>query len=159
MHHSYCEYQMLLKMMDQWADKGRPTSDFHREVTGPESGAGLGRGRVRAFGSAWALTQMERASQEAARGRRSTCKIHMKFLCVLKPRCLRETEVPLEECWSATKNRGSEVPGGTWGLRRCESTRGFLKPGETQQHTLGCVISWQRRLEAASETKLLRAVT
>lgn len=24
---------------------------------------------------------------------------------------------------------------------------GFLKPGETQQHTLGCVISWQRRLE------------
>lgn len=69
MHHSYCEYQMLLKMMDQWADKGRPTPDFHREVTGPESGGwGWVGGRVRAFGSGWALTQMERASQEGSEG-------------------------------------------------------------------------------------------
>ena len=46
MHHSYCEYQMLLKMMDQWTDKGRPAPDFHWEVTGPGVGRlGVGRGK------------------------------------------------------------------------------------------------------------------
>lgn len=33
------------------------------------------------------------------------------------------------------------------GFRDLSPPGGFLKPGGTQQHTLGCVISWQCRLE------------
>lgn len=78
MHHSSCEYQVLLKTMDQWTDKGRPTPDFHWEVTGPGVGRlGVGRGRVRTFGSGWALAQMERASQESSEGQALP---HVRFI-------------------------------------------------------------------------------
>ena len=71
MHHRYCEYQMLLKMMDQWTDKGRPTPDFHWEVTGPESGGwGWVGGGSEQLALAGPSLRWRGLHRRAARGRR-----------------------------------------------------------------------------------------
>ena len=108
MHHSSCEYQVLLKTMDQRTDKGRPTPDFHWGVTGPgvrRLGVGRGEGR-----SIWLWLGPHSDGEGFTGGQRgagtSTCRIHMKFLCVLKPRCLRGNRDSAGRVLEKHMNRG-----------------------------------------------------